>query len=153
MQKKATPDRAHAWLDRSPTHLLHRVSQCAEEIFRAQMQENELTPRQLAVLGAVAEKAGLNQTDIVERTGIDRSTLTDVMRRLSRKGLLERRRTKQDARAYAVELTYAGRRVLRAAVPLAEKIDQQIMAVLSPDERDIFIRLVQSVIAALPKHE
>jgi DNA-binding MarR family transcriptional regulator len=47
---------------------------------------------------------GLSQTGIVARTGIDRSTLADLVRRLQRKGLLQRRRTKDDARAYAVKM-------------------------------------------------
>ncbi|MFZ1102753.1 MAG: helix-turn-helix domain-containing protein, partial [Hyphomicrobiaceae bacterium] len=41
----------------------------------------------------------------MNRTGIDRSTLADIVRRLTRKGLLQRCRTNEDARAYAVRLT------------------------------------------------
>ena len=77
------------------------------------MKDGDLTPRQLAVLVTVANNEGLSQTGLVDRTGIDRSTLADIVRRLQRKGLLQRRRTKEDARAYAVKLTDEGRRVLR----------------------------------------
>ena len=99
-------------LQRSPIHLLHRAGQCAEDIFHAEIKEADLTPRQLAVLITVAGNEGGSQTAIVERTGVDRSTLADIVRRLQKKGLLQRRRTKEDARAYAVKLTDAGRRVL-----------------------------------------
>ena len=88
-----------SWLDQSPTHLVHRVAQCAGDVFDAQTKEHDLTARQIAVLTTVAENEGLSQTGIVDRTGIDRSTLADLVRRLQRKGLLERRRTKEDARA------------------------------------------------------
>jgi hypothetical protein len=51
MQKKA-PNDAN-WLDRSPTHLVHRVAQCASdvsnaEVFQARVDEHDLTPRQSA---------------------------------------------------------------------------------------------------------
>ena len=99
-------------LDHSPIHLLHRAGQCAGDIFHAEMKDGDLTPRQLAVLLTVAHDEGLSQTGLVEYTGIDRSTLADIVRRLQTKGLLKRRRTKADARAYAVKLTDEGRRAL-----------------------------------------
>ena len=76
----------------------------------------DLTPRQYAVLLTVAQNEGLNQTQLVELTGIDRSTLADVVRRMLKKGLLQRRRTRDDARAYAVKLTDEGRKVLKAPI-------------------------------------
>jgi DNA-binding MarR family transcriptional regulator len=92
-------------LARPPVHLLHRASQAVEEVFAASVNVENLTPRQLAVLVTISQAEGLSQTGIVDRTGIDRSTLADIVRRLQKKGLLQRRRTKEDARAYAVKLT------------------------------------------------
>ena len=46
---------------------------------------------------------------------------------MQRKGLLQRRRTKEDARAYAVKLTDEGWRVLRGAEPLAKRVDDSIL--------------------------
>ena len=97
-------------LDRSPIHLLHRAYQSAGDIFKAEMKVDGLTPRQLAVLVTVGQNEGLSQTDIMDSTGIDRSTVAEVVRRLLKRGLLKRRRTKEDARAYAVKLTIEGRR-------------------------------------------
>ena len=108
-------------LSRSAVHLLHRAGQCAEELFQAEIGEADLTARQLAVLNTVAENEGVSQTGIVERTGIDRSTLADIVRRLSKKGLLQRRRTKDDARTYAVKLTAEGEKLLHRVGPLAKK--------------------------------
>jgi DNA-binding MarR family transcriptional regulator len=136
-------------LNRSPIHLLHRAGQCAGDIFHAEIKDSDLTPRQLAVLVTVAHNEGLSQTGLVDRTGIDRSTLADIVRRLLRKGLLQRRRTKKDARAYAVKLTDEGRRVLRVAEPLAERVDQRILSAVPAKQRDQFIEALQSVVAAL----
>lgn len=72
-------------LDRSPTHLLRRAEQRAEEISLYYGVMRELTPRQLAVLVTIAENEGLDQMGATRLTGIDR-TMTDLVRRLMRKG-------------------------------------------------------------------
>src|SRR5262245_25308378 len=102
-------------LSRSPLHLLHRVAQCAGEIFDRELGETDMTPRQLAVLMVVADNEGISQTGISELTGVDRSTLAGIVQRLKMKGWLERRRSKDDARAYTIKLTDAGRDLLRRA--------------------------------------
>jgi DNA-binding MarR family transcriptional regulator len=118
-------------LDRSPLHLLHRAGQCAADVFQAELGSGDLTPRQYAVLLTVSMNEGLSQTHLVERTGIDRSTLADIVRRMLKKGLLQRRRTREDARAYAVKLTEEGWRVLKSAEPLSRKVDERILSALT----------------------
>jgi DNA-binding MarR family transcriptional regulator len=145
--KRDTNDR----LARSPIHLLHRAGQCAGDIFHAEMKVDGLTPRQLAVLVTVAQNEGLSQTGLVDRTGIDRSTLADIVRRMQRKGLLQRRRTKEDARAYAVKLTDEGRKALRMAEPLARKVDDRILDALPDRQRDQFINGLMAIVDQLQK--
>ncbi len=136
-------------LDRSPIHLLHRVGQCASDIFQDELGAEDLTPRQYAVLVAVSQSEGLSQTQLVEKTGVDRSTLADIVRRMLKKGLLQRRRTKGDARAYAVKLTDEGRRVLKLADPLAKRVDEKILAVLPSQQRERFLQDLNAIVDAL----
>ena len=136
-------------LDRSPIHLLHRAGQCAADIFQAEIGRDELTPRQLAVLVAVAQNEGVSQTGLVEATGVDRSTMADLVRRLHRKGLLRRRRTKEDARAYSVKLTDEGRKVLRVGEPIAKRVDARVLDALPAPQRERFIGELQAIIETL----
>ncbi len=126
-------------LDRSPIHLLHRLEQYAGDVFQEEMKQAGLTPRQYAVLLTVAQNEGLSQTGLVERTGIDRSTLADIIRRMLRKGLLTRRRTKEDARAYSVRLTPKGRESLMSATPAALNADNRLLKALPPAKRQEFL--------------
>lgn len=135
----------------SPIHLLHRAGQCADDIFQIELKVGDLTPRQLTVLSVVAEHEGESQTALVQRTGIDRSTLADIVRRMQRKGLLQRRRTKEDARAYAVRLTDAGRDVLREAAPHSKRADERILAAVPPKHREHFIAGLVAIIETLHK--
>ena len=89
-------------LESSLSHLLRRAQQFAYDQFVQQMGDGSITPRQFIVLFAVNEEEGLSQTDLVNRTGIDRSTLADMISRMIKNGLLARKRTAEDARANAV---------------------------------------------------
>jgi DNA-binding MarR family transcriptional regulator len=106
--------------------LLHRAQQLSAILFEAEVGA-DLTPRQFAVLTAVAENEGMSQTGIVQRTGIGRSTLTDLVRRLVKKGLLQRRRNKKDARAFVLKLTGDGQKVLGRMTPRALNVDRRFM--------------------------
>jgi len=136
-------------LERSPIHLLHRAGQCASDIFQGEIGEGHLTPRQYAVLVAVSQNEGLSQTHLVEKTGVDRSTLADIVRRMLKKGLLQRRRTKDDARAYAVKLTEEGWRVLKATDPVARRVDDKILAALPGQQRERFLQDLSLIVQAL----
>lgn len=113
------------------------------------MGAEDLTPRQYAILVAVSQNEGLSQTQLVEKTGVDRSTLADVVRRMLKKGLLQRRRTKGDARAYSVKLTDEGWRVLKTADPLAKRVDDKILAALPNQQRERFLQDLNAIVAAL----
>src|SRR5262245_29492434 len=138
-------------LERSPVHLLHRAYQAVDQVFDSGMQTNGLTARQLAVLVTVGQNEGLSQTGLVDRTGIDRSTLADLVKRLTRKGLLHRRRTKQDTRAYAVKLTEEGRQVLRTAEPLAKRVDQRVLDALPAKRREEFMGALAAIVSTLER--
>jgi DNA-binding MarR family transcriptional regulator len=77
--------------------------------------------------------------------------LADIVRRMQRKGLLQRRRTREDARAYAVKLTDEGRRVLRTAEPLAKKVDERILDALPGKQREQFIDDLLAIVDTLQK--
>jgi DNA-binding MarR family transcriptional regulator len=138
-----------AALARSPIHLLHRAGQCAADIFTAEMAGLDLTPRQFAVLLTVSQNEGLSQTDLVLLTGIDRSTLADIVRRMLKKGLLQRRRTREDARAYAVKLTDEGARILATAQPKVEAVDDRILRALSPGQQAALVDDLKKIVESL----
>ena len=136
-------------LETSAVHLLHRAGQRAGDIFADEMSKVKLTPRQYAVLVSVAEHEGLSQTGLVDRTGIDRSTLADIIRRMLRKGLLQRKRTKEDARAYSVRLTEEGRSLLEAAAPGASRSEERLLAALPHDQRDAFLSALATIVKSM----
>ena len=142
MVKSGNKAKRAAGLGGSPSHLMHRVLQLALDIYTEEAGADGLTQRQFAVLEAVSHKAGLTQTDLVRATGIDRSTLADLVARMTTKGLLDREKYTLDARAKAVRLSDAGQAALDAARPRVEAADKRIMALLPKGKRDGFLDLL-----------
>lgn len=135
-----------AALDQSPSHLLHRALQRALDIYVEEFGETGITQRQFAVLAAADEREGATQADLVRITGIDRSTLADMARRMIGKGLLERERSNVDARANAVRLTDQGRLVLADARPRMAQADARLLKLISGGgRRTAFVGLLRDL--------
>lgn len=136
-------------LENSVSYLLRRAQQFAYEQFVQHMGESSLTPRQFIVLFAVNEEEGLSQTDLVNRTGIDRSTLADMISRMITNGLLARKRTAEDARANSVRLTAAGRRALMNAMPRALSAEKVLIELLPKSVQGELLRALKHLVETL----
>jgi len=134
-------------LDNSPAHLLRRATQYANDIYASEVGEDALTARQFAVLLTVEEHDGLSQTDLVNMTGIDRSTLADMISRMLKKDLLRRRRTDDDARANSVTITSSGKRALATVLSRVKKAEDKVLSPLPSGKRSEFLKML-TVLAA-----
>lgn len=146
---KATNGKHAGMHELSAIHLLHRAGQCADELFAKKIGKVDLTPRQFAVLMVVSKSEDLSQTALVDTTGIDRSTLADIVRRLVERGLLVRKRTKQDARMYAVRLSAAGRHAIDAAQPGAVASNDELLSSLPVSQRAAFVTALQKIVETM----
>lgn len=135
-------------LSDSPGHLLRRAQQYAFDLFSAEIGDSNLTPRQFAVLLTVRQNEGLSQTDLVKRTGIDRSTLADMISRLINRKLLSRTRTKEDARANSVKITAAGRKQLDKHTSLVRKAENKILGPVAVSQRAGFMKALKAISGA-----
>ena len=138
-------------INNSLLHLLHRATQAADELYVRNSGVGGITPRQLVVLSAVSNKEDVSQTEIVDATGIDRSTLADMVRRIQKAGLIVRKRAKNDARAYEVRLTPKGRNVLGAAGQVALQSENELASGLKARQRDELSRLLQDLVDTAAK--
>ena len=89
-------------LSEAPSHLIRRCQQFYGDLYAREAGGKELTKQQFTLLCALEQNDGTSQTALVEITGIDRSTLAEMVRRMLEKGLLSRERTEEDQRANAV---------------------------------------------------
>lgn len=126
-------------LSGSPAHLLRRTQQFASDIFARAGLGDFVTLRQSVLLAGIAEQEGRSQADLVRATGIDRSTLADMMARMEKKGLIVRGAAAADGRAKLVKLTSAGRARLAEALPVMQQADAALLEALPRAKRRAFL--------------
>lgn len=125
-------------LSESPSHLLRRAEQFAAEIFLRAEAPDSITLRQSVLLAAIAETEGASQSNLVSATGVDRSTLAEMMARMEQKGFITRSAAEDDGRAKSVSLTSEGRRKLESALPAMREVDKALLAALPVNRRGSF---------------
>lgn len=141
MAKTPAPD-----FSNSIIHLLHRASQLADYQLEAVAAETGLTARQLVVLDAIAKSEEPSQSTICVETGIDRSTLAEMVNRLCSRKLVVRKRSRKDARAYILRLTDEGEHALERLSSKLGQAENHLTASLPESERRKFIDLLNKII-------
>ena len=131
----------------STTHLLHRVGQLADDLLSRSIGDLGITARQFVVLSVVDGLENPSQVKLCEVSGIDHSTIADIVCRLVGRGLLKRRRTRSDARTYAIQITAEGKIVLEKAAPIAQKVDAALLSSLTPAECEKFKALLKTIVS------
>jgi len=84
---------------------------------------------------------------LVEITGIDRSTLAEMVRRMLEKGLLSRERTEEDQRANAVPSARPAARPARAR-NAADRAERALLEALPIPERQKFVKALSQIAQA-----
>ena len=102
----------------------------------------DVTPEQWVVLFRLYERDGLTQSELGDRTVKDKTTVTRILDRLEKKGLLYRRRDTRDRRSQRIHLTESGTTVLGALMPLVHNYGAALFIDMCPGDRDTLRRLL-----------
>jgi DNA-binding MarR family transcriptional regulator len=135
-------------LSEAPSHLIRRCQQFYGDLYARESGARELTKQQYTLLAALEHHDGVSQTVLVEITGIDRSTLAEMVRRMLEKGLLSRERTEEDQRANAVAISPAGRKSLRSARNASDRAERALLEALPAAERPKFVKFLAQIAQA-----
>ena len=95
-------------LDRSLGYLLTRAARTMKRTLDAKLAKWNLTATQFTVLSRLWEEDGISFTELGERLDFDNPTLTGIIDRMERDGLVERQRDGQDRRVIRVHVTAKG---------------------------------------------
>jgi DNA-binding MarR family transcriptional regulator len=93
-----------------------------------------LTADQFVLLTALAEGDGVTQKELVRRANSDPNTVSEMLGRLERRGLILRERHADDGRALQVSLTEAGRAAQRRAMEGSASLREALASLVPADE-------------------
>jgi DNA-binding MarR family transcriptional regulator len=128
----------------SISHLLHRAAQLANDRF-TELVGDPVTLRQFEVLAAIAELPGLSQSELVRVTGVDRSTLADMLNRMERRDWITRTAAPLDGRALSVRLAAAGADIFRTTMPHAIAANAAVLDLLPRTKRRVFFNILSKL--------
>jgi len=126
---------------RLPGHLIRRVHQVSTAYFTEECG-SDLTAVQYAALVAIGAHPGIDATRLSQVIYFDRSTIGDVLDRMESKGWILRESTTSDRRVKLLQLSPAGQEILLQVEPAIRRVQERLVAPLSPGEAKTLIRLL-----------
>lgn len=105
----------------------------------------ELGASDFAVLEVLRQKGPLPVNAIGEEVELTSGSMSTAVDRLEAKGLVQRSTWPQDRRVRLVQLTPAGRDLVREAYARQQAAMERAAAALSPEERAALIRLLRKL--------
>jgi DNA-binding MarR family transcriptional regulator len=100
---------------------LRRVTRAVDRYSRLLAQQHGLTGPQALIMKQVLRDEGLGMGELARRISLSQATVTDVVKRLEARGLLQRQRDSDDRRRVGLRLTPAGRQLLNTPLPLLQE--------------------------------
>jgi DNA-binding MarR family transcriptional regulator len=122
---------------------VHRLAARAVAKAADDFAELGLTVSEARVVLVTFQHGPIRVSLVAEYTALGLSTLSHMLGRLERAGLIARKRVTGDARSVDVVLTTKGSRVAQAAEMLMVRHQEELIAGFSAAEVEIFRRLLQ----------
>jgi DNA-binding MarR family transcriptional regulator len=124
--------------------LLARVSHALTTEFTAALESKGISPRDHSVL-ATAMTGEHTQTELARMIGLDKTTMVVTLDELEAAGLAARKPSPGDRRVRVVAVTAAGRRKVRDAEAVMDRVKEDVLSALPARERDVFLRSLCSL--------
>ena len=129
----------------------------AQHTFR-QALEVELRPIQLSVplagiLLSLGQQDGMCSAELARRETVTAQTMNQLVARLVKRGLVERRRHATHGRMLTLHLTGAGRQALADGLAQAVAVEDRMLRAFSPGERHRLVSDLERCVEALAPDE
>ncbi|MFE9137574.1 MarR family winged helix-turn-helix transcriptional regulator [Streptomyces sp. NPDC007355] len=131
-------------LDRYAGHLIRRAEQVHTSLWSKFVSE-AVSSQQFAVLNALRQSPGIDQSTVARLTSLDRSTAHHIVRRLTAQRCVNRTGDLADRRRTLLALTAEGRKLHASLAPAAEKINDELLAVFPDELRSEVLRVLARI--------
>ena len=126
---------------------LRMAQEHAFAAFSRRSQEIGESPGRFATLTLIARNPGISQTELSHANGRDKSSLTPVVEDLVGRGLVERRRMREDRRTYRLNLTPAGKKTLTMLTRCARRHERVLDGIIGRRDRVRFLQVLKKIAA------
>lgn len=120
-------------------YLIHEVARLMKRRFEEEAKTHGITLPQWRVLGQIAMHEGITQVQIATATEIDPMTVSGVLDRLDKRGLIDRYADPTDSRAKLARLTAEGEALYTTARKVGLAMYEASLEGVTEDEREALI--------------
>ena len=129
-----------------PGHLLRRALQTMNLLWGSEVSR-VITSPQFAALNALYREPAIDQRTLGERISLDRSTMAEVVARLSSRGLIKTARDAQDGRRKTIRLTPKGVTTLQQLIPRTHVMSRKLVGALDAKQQEELLRMLTAVVS------
>ncbi|MFI6484992.1 MarR family winged helix-turn-helix transcriptional regulator [Nonomuraea sp. NPDC050663] len=132
-------------LDETLTYALIKLTKMHRYRVTAELAELGLHVGQEMLLNQLWRQDGLSQSELITRLGVEPPTVTKTLQRLEKAGFVRRSPDPRRPRASVVNLTQAGKDLQGPVEAIWQRLDQELLSQLAPEDRRTMVRLVHSL--------
>ena len=107
------------------------------------IREKGLTSAQFSVLEILYSKGRLKICQLIEKVLSSSGNMTVVIRNMEKKGWIEKKTDENDKRAFFIELTEKGKRIIEELLPRHIKSVERIFNILTEEDKRNLIEILR----------
>lgn len=135
--------------EKSPGFLLWQTTVTWQRLIKRALDPHNISHGQFVILAVLLWYEETKQTpiqsEIVNRTKLDKMTVSSSLKKLVANNLVERKEHQQDTRAKSVCLTQKGKTLVKKLVPIIESIDEDFFSSINKNDQQSLVRLLNDI--------
>jgi DNA-binding MarR family transcriptional regulator len=129
--------------------LLYHISKTQRNLAEAEFNKLGLHAGQERVLLCLHNQQSMAQSDLVTHLCVEPPTVTKMLQRMEKAGLIERRQDDEDGRASRVNATEQGRALQQPILQVWDNLEERMLANMTLTEQMLLRRLLMQALANL----
>ncbi|MBE6514059.1 MAG: winged helix-turn-helix transcriptional regulator [Thermoplasmata archaeon] len=121
-----------------------KIRKCITGLSSSYLEGTELKPQHLKYVAVIAFCDGISQKDLAEKTLMDKSSVSYMVKELTDLGLVY---NSGSGKVSSLRLTEEGRRAAVLAWTIGDLLEERIMSCMAPEERQQFVASVRKIVA------
>jgi len=144
-----TDDVAQRSVSDSVMIALRKIIQAIELNSKRLVKRVGLTGPQLVILQEVTRSGEVTAGEIARAVSLSQATVTGILERMEKRGLLARQRSDRDKRRIMVRITESGRQILEDAPPLMQEAFVEKFSSLQEWEQTMILSALQRLVGIM----
>lgn len=134
----------------SPGFLLWQTTMIWQRLIRKALETYDLSHAQFVIMATLlwfeAHNYDTTQVCLINWSKLDKMTVSNSLKKLANRGLVNRLEHKKDTRAKSVFLTEKGRKLVYQLIPLVEGVDSTFFSKASSQEQKNLIQILSKLV-------